>query len=270
MISLDLEKTKTHGEGTCPGNAEETARTGPADAETAFGNDDAGKILRFYRSERLLHWAIAIPFLVCYVTALVMVVYYNPDPLRPYRAFFSWAHRISGICLAVLPLLAIHKGRRDVRLHFYNIKQAWTWVLDDFKWLALLLLSSVSSRIKLPEQGKFNAAEKINFMVLMGTYPLYIATGVLIWATRGAFLAWVVHFLMAVVATPLILGHMYMAMISRSGRPGLQGMISGFVDRQWAKHHYRHWYREHYESNEEWLLREKEEEPDPPIVDLQP
>ena len=127
------------------------------------------KVLRFYRSERLLHWAIVVPFLVCYATALTMVLVYNPDPHRPYRFVFSWAHRISGLCLLVLPMIAVHRSRGDFRIHFYNIKQAWTWVLDDFKWLALLLLAGVSSRIKLPEEGKFNAAEKLNFMVLMGT-----------------------------------------------------------------------------------------------------
>ena len=50
----------------------------------------------------------------------------------------------------------------------------------------------------------------------------------------------------AVVATPLILGHIFMATVNPETRVGLSGMISGFVDRQWARHHYAHWYREHY------------------------
>ncbi len=205
------------------------------------------KILRFHRSERLLHWAIAVPFLVCYTTALVLVVHYNPDPHRPFRLLFAWTHRISGLCLIVLPMLAAYRGRHDVRLHFYNIRQAWIWVFDDVKWLAVLLLSAVFKKLELPKQGKFNAAEKVNFMVLMSTYPLYVLTGLTIWLTRGAFLAWVLHVFMALMATPLVLGHMYMAMISGSGRPGLQGMFSGFVPRHWAKHHYNHWYKEHFE-----------------------
>jgi hypothetical protein len=27
-------------------------------------------------------------------------------------------------------------------------------------------------------------------------------------------------------------------------------MTSGYVDRQWAKHHYSRWYREHFENTE--------------------
>lgn len=207
------------------------------------------RILRFRKSERMVHWALAIPFLVCYATALILVIFYNPQPLRPYRDVFSWMHRISGVCLIVLPILAVVRSRGDYKIHFYNIKQAWSWTLSDVKWLLLMGLAAISRKVALPEQGKFNAAEKVNFMMLMTTYPLYILTGVLIWVTYGAFLPWVIHFLMAVLATPLILGHLYMAVINPSSRRGLQGMISGFVDRQWAKHHYRRWYRENFEKS---------------------
>ncbi|MEQ1949069.1 MAG: cytochrome b/b6 domain-containing protein [Bryobacteraceae bacterium] len=207
-------------------------------------------ILRFARSERWMHWAIAVPFLISYTTALVLVLVYNADRMRPYRDLVSGIHRLSGVALVVLPLLAALFVRGDLRLHFHNIGQAWTWMFDDFRWLARIFLANFSDKIELPEQGKFNAGEKLNFMVLLVTYPLYVLTGILIWITHVHILAWLMHFFMAALATPLILGHMYMAVLSRSGRPGLQGMISGFVDRQWAKHHYRRWYREHHEASE--------------------
>jgi formate dehydrogenase gamma subunit len=150
----------------------------------------------------------------------------------------------------VLPMLAAFIARGDVRLHFYNIRQAWIWMFDDIKWLALMGLAAVNPKIKLPEQGKFNAAEKINFMVLMVTYPLYVATGLLMWLTPLAILSWLLHFFMALMAVPLISGHLYMALINPSSRVGLHGMISGLVDRHWAKHHYGRWYRDHHETQE--------------------
>lgn len=202
------------------------------------------KILRFRASERRVHWSIAIPFLACYTTALVLVVVYNPDPLRPYREVFSWTHRISGVCLIVFPLLAVARSTGDFRVHVYNIRQAWSWVFDDLKWLALMGLAVLSRRIHLPPQGKFNAAQKLNFMLVMTTYPLYIATGLLMWLTGAALLAWLIHFFMALVATPFLLGHIFMATIPRSSRKAFQGMVSGLVDREWAKHHHRRWYDE--------------------------
>ena len=209
----------------------------------------SSKILRFRKSERHLHWAIAIPFMICYATALILVFFYNPNPLRPYREIFSVVHRISAVCLVVLPMLAILKSRKDLRMYFYNIKQAWVWSFEDIKWLGVMGLAAISKRFKLPDQGKFNAAEKINFMMLMSTYPLYIITGMFIWLTEGALLSWLIHFGMALIATPLLAGHKFMALVNPETRIGLSGMITGFVDRQWAKHHYTNWYRDHYEES---------------------
>ena len=197
-----------------------------------------------------MHWAIAGPFLVSFATALVLVLVYNPDRTRPFRDVFSTIHRASGVALMLLPAIAAVAHHRSAALHLYNVRQAWIWVFDDVKWLSLMLLAAVFPSIRLPEQGKFNAAEKLNFMVLLVTWPLYVLTGLLIWITHVAILSWLLHFFMAAMAAPLILGHMYMALVSRSGRPGLQGMISGYVDRQWARHHYRRWYREHHEADE--------------------
>jgi formate dehydrogenase subunit gamma len=230
------------------------------------------KILRFRKSERMVHWAIAIPFMLCFFTALILVVFYNPDPLRPFRNVFSWMHKISGICLFVLPILSIIRSRGDYKIYFYNIRQAWIWTFEDLKWLMMMGLAAISKRFTLPEQGKFNAAEKINFMTLMSTYPLYILTGLLIWLTDGALLSWLIHFAMALIATPLITGHIFMATINPDTRLGLSGMISGFVDRQWAKHHYSRWYQEHFEDNQNFVasndntIHPIEEEPSLPIV----
>ena len=55
---------------------------------------------------------------------------------------------------------------------------------------------------------------------------------------------------MAVMGFPLVAGHIFMAAINPSTRIGLEGMFTGWVDREWAKHHYRSWYREHFEKDE--------------------
>jgi formate dehydrogenase subunit gamma len=208
-------------------------------------------IRRFVTAERLLHWAIAIPFLGCFVSAVVLVAVYNPDPTRAYRYFFAWMHRACGTGLVVCPsLVLLATMRRHWHIHLYNVRQAWVWRFDDIKWLTLMGPATLSKRIILPDQGKFNAAEKLNFMMVMLFPPLFIASGVLIWfpdaTALGSFFPWVVHFALVALATPVVLGHVIMATINPSTRVGLTGMFSGFVSREWAAHHYARWFREQF------------------------
>jgi len=209
------------------------------------------EIPRFRRSERALHWSIAIPFILCLATGIVVKLFFNhlhSQALLP--AVLHWVHRISGVCLLLLPILVARRHRNDLSLYLYNIKRAWTWTLDDFKWLALIIPATVSRRVTLPEQHKFNAGEKLNFMTLMLTYPILVGTGLIILMPGMYFLTWIVHVSVAVLAAPLIFGHIFMAVVNPDTRIGLSGMFSGNVDREWAKHHYAKWYRENFGEDE--------------------
>ena len=219
------------------------ARNGP-------GPMSAREILRFRTSERMLHWAIAIPFMICWLSALILVLVYNPAPTRPLRDLFSWIHRISGVSLILFPAIVVFRGRDEYRIHISNIKCAWLWSLADLKWLALMGLAAVTKKVVLPDQGKFNAAEKVNFMSVMVACPIFILTGLLIWLQEMSWIAWLIHGSLALLVSPIMLGHIYMATLNPETKRGLKGMISGYVDRQWVRHHYPLWYRENFEKKE--------------------
>lgn len=213
------------------------------------------RILRFRASERALHWAIAIPFLVCLVTAATLLLVYNPAPDRPLRALVSWTHRLSGVCLLVAPLLVLFRHRLDRSVFLENTREAWRWGVDDLKWLMFAGPSALSSRFILPEEGKFNAGEKLNFMMVTVALPVFAFTGLLIWLPGVAWMSWLAHIAVAVMVVPLTLGHLFMAIVNPASRKGLSGMFSGYVDREWAAHHYRRWYRERFPTPERTRAR---------------
>ncbi len=219
-------------------------------AEMNNKNVSSDKIIRFRKSEISLHWAIAVPFIVCYFSALVLIIFYNPHPERPYREIVSWIHRISGISLFVLPLLSALRGKQDLSVFFYNIRHSFAWTLKDLKWLFLMGLAAISKKITLPDQGKFNAAEKLHFISLTTTYPLYIVTGILIWNTNSALLPWFIHYIMALMATPFMFSHIFMATLNPHTRVAFSGMTSGLVDRHYVKNHHASWYKEVFEVKE--------------------
>jgi formate dehydrogenase subunit gamma len=220
---------------------------GPAKAEELFSRE----IPRFRRSERALHWAIAIPFLVCLASGAAVKLFFNRlhSGILMHSALL-WVHRVSGVLLIVLPVWVAWRHRKELSLYLYNIKRAWSWTTDDLKWLALIGLASLSKRIALPEQHKFNAGEKINFMTLMLTYPVLVLTGAFLLTPGIHFLSFIAHVGVAVLAAPLILGHLFMALVNPDTRLGLSGMFSGKVDREWARHHYAKWYRENFHEDE--------------------
>jgi formate dehydrogenase subunit gamma len=185
-----------------------------------------------------------------YASAGLMILFYGEPAPRHYREAFSIAHRVFGVFLIVLPPLSLLRGRADWRIHVANMREGWRLTRTDIRWLLLFPMHTLNSRIELPEQGKFNAAEKLNFMMVSACYPLYIATGILIWLPGVAFVAYLSHYAMAAVGVPLVAGHIFMATVAPETRVGLSGMITGWVDRGWAKRHYRRWYREQFEPDQ--------------------
>jgi formate dehydrogenase subunit gamma len=198
----------------------------------------------------MLHWSIALPFMVCFVTGVTLKLFYNLHSDGVSRAVLSFLHRVAGGCLAVFPTLAVLRNWRDYKVHIDNIRVGFSWTIDDLKWLFLVGPATVTKGIVLPEQRKFNAAERLNFMMVMVTYPLFVATGLILWGTGvDHFLPWVLHIGMSLVAPLLMMGHIYMAVVNPGTRVGLSGMFTGRVDRDWAKHHYQRWYRENFEED---------------------
>ncbi len=224
----------------------------PADAPRPKPAPDApapSQILRFQTGERLLHWALAVPFVLLYASAALLVAFYGEPHPRPFREAFALGHRAFGAMLVVLPPLALLAGAKHWRTHLENMREGWVWEFDDFRWLVLFPKNAMNPKIALPEQGKFNAAEKLNFMMVSTFYPLYVLTGILVWMPGVEFFAYLAHFAMAVLGLPLVGGHIFMATIHPETRVGLSGMFTGWVDRGWAKHHYTRWYREHFEPS---------------------
>ena len=188
------------------------------------GGYQSDQILRFRKSERILHWSIAVPFMVCFATGMILMFFYNLHSSGISRHILSWLHRIAGAALLLLPVITLVRHWKDYGIHFYNVKHAWGWAKADVKWLLLMIPAAVNRRIRLPEQGKFNAAEKINFLMVLCSYPLFIATGLLIWMPERVVLFWIVHVGLALIATPLMLGHIYMALINPDTRVGLSAI----------------------------------------------
>ena len=191
-------------------------------------------VRRFSRTERALHWANALGFLVLLASGLVL---YLPSlaVLVGRRPLVKDIHFWSGIgWVAILVLVPLAGDRRGILRTAREVDR-----LDraDLRWLL--------GRRPAP-QGRFNAGQKLNAALTAAYTVLFLASGLLLWLgerdTRFRFASTVVlHDGLMFTALVLLAGHLYLALIHPATRHALRGITLGAVDEDWARRHHPRW-----------------------------
>jgi formate dehydrogenase subunit gamma len=204
-------------------------------------------IQRFTATERGLHWTHAISFLLLLLTGCFL---YFPalselaGNLHIAHLTILNVHVALGAFYIGGPLLwwllgDRHALRRDLR-------ELDVWDKDDVAFLRSPV--SVVVEGKAPPQGRFNAGQKINTILLGAAALGFGVTGLIMWQSgTHLFPQWMVqgsvnmHDILALLTAALVAGHIYLATLHPTTRPGLAGIITGYVDRTWARHHHPKW-----------------------------
>jgi formate dehydrogenase subunit gamma len=98
-------------------------------------------------------------------------------------------------------------------------------------------------------QGRFNAGQKVNAIIMSAFAILFVVSGILLWlAAADADFRWrgpiVVHDTLTVLSIFLVLGHLYLAVLHPTTRHALRGMTLGTVREDWARKHHPKWVEE--------------------------
>jgi formate dehydrogenase subunit gamma len=191
-------------------------------------------VKRFSRTERTLHWANAIGFLVLLATGLIL---YLPSlaVLVGRRPLMKDIHFWSGVAwIPVLVAIVLLGDRRGIaRL----AREVDGFDRDDLRWLR---------RHAPAPQGRFNAGQKLNTALTAAFTVLFLVSGLLLWLgerdTRFRFASTVVlHDGLMYVALVLLVGHLYLAVIHPATRHALRGITVGTVSEEWAARHHAKW-----------------------------
>lgn len=207
-----------------------------------------GQVLRFVLGERIAHWNHALTFLLLFFTGFALVARGLSGIVgQEGMLLFSKLHRGAAwpFTLLTIPIL-----------YFTARKTAGQWFRDSFRFdrddrtfLARFALDFFGLKAELPDQGKFNAGEKINSLLQIFGWPVMVITGwMMVYKTAlpQALMQWVIpiHSFTALLLGCAVIGHIYLATLHPHSRTGLSGMFSGWVDAKWARAHYRKWYDE--------------------------
>jgi formate dehydrogenase subunit gamma len=198
-------------------------------------------VTRFSVTERTLHWLLAGTFLVMMATGLIL---YLPAFAQLAANRMMWKSIHIGAAIVFWGgLIALLPGNtRELRT---TARQIDRFDGDDGRWLRWV----VSHRDVEPPQGRFNAGQKLNTAIVAGLMVVFTVSGTLMYlqetdaSFRGTS-AIMAHDWATWIAVPLVIGHLYMAMVNPTTRHSMRGIVLGTVRRDWAKRHHPKWERE--------------------------
>jgi formate dehydrogenase subunit gamma len=144
-----------------------------------------------------------------------------------------------GVLLGGLALIVVRGNRRALSQTRRDLS---TLDARDRQWLARVP-GAVFKHSPEIAAGRFNAGQKINFILVIGLFAALFVSGIGLVITGSHPVNPALntaHVAAAYTALVLVAGHLYMALINPSTRPALRGMISGKVDAVWVrKYHTR-------------------------------
>jgi formate dehydrogenase subunit gamma len=197
---------------------------------------DAVRVRRFTRTERALHWVLALGFFALLASGLVL---YLPElsVLVARRPLVKALHLYTGVVwlVALALVVALGNGRSVIA----TVRELDRFDEDDRRWLL--------GRPSRP--GRFNAGQKLNAALTAAFTVLFAVSGFLLWYgerdTRFRFAGTILlHDGLMYVALILLVGHLYLAIIRPATRHSLRGITTGYVRADWARRRHPKWIEE--------------------------
>jgi len=201
------------------------------------------ELIRFSKTERLLHWSFAVPVILLAATGAAMIAVSFPGSgYGISKSSIVKLHVILGFFLVIMPPVVFLT--RDRKTIIGNIKDILSVNRMDLAWLKATLFRIFRRKTDLPGCGKFNAGQKLNTILTIVLLILLSLSGFSMLLIKGSLLSNIIHAGLALVFLLPFAGHLYLALINPSTKHALHAITSGRVNAEWLKDHHPAMYRE--------------------------
>jgi formate dehydrogenase subunit gamma len=205
------------------------------------------RIERFTPAERVVHWVVAISFVVLAVSGLIMLFgRYLLMPLIGHTLFGWLTYALKNVHNFVGPLFTI-----SIIVFFVMYVRDNLPGKHDVRWLLRFGGLFGGKNAQEPSSGRFNGGEKIWFwagLVLLGLiisasgFVLDMLVPGIAYTRANMQLAHVIHLLGATMMAAGAVGHIYLGTLGMEG--AYDAMRHGYVDDTWAREHHDLWYEQ--------------------------
>lgn len=227
-----------------------------------------GELLRHPVYTRVLHWSVAIFFVLSLLSGFGI---YSPWLFRWLTPLFGggpmtrFLHPWFGLAFDLAFLF-----------QFVNWLAPMVWTKADSRWMRRVRqYVSNEEKVEPEDVGFFNGGQKLYFWAIVVSGVLFLVTGLLLWFDDAAprwlvALSYVVHDIAALLMLAGFIVHVYEGTAAQPGT--FRAMTDGTVTDAWAWTHHPAWYaqvtgrdpREDYERARRRLRRESAPAPDEP------
>jgi len=197
------------------------------------------QVQRYNFAERAYHWLNALAYTYLMLTGLAIftplaywlayvfggpatIRYWHPWIGLIYLATIFWMHRM---------------WKRDMQK-----------IPEDEKWSKNMRAYAENRDEVMPPQGRFNAGQKLFWVVMLYCTIILLITGIIMWIPEKMprELHWVlpitvfIHSATALITIAAFIIHVYMSIWVTPG--SMKAMVEGHVSTTWARTHHRLWY----------------------------
>jgi formate dehydrogenase subunit gamma len=198
------------------------------------------ELLRHSLYTRLLHWTVAIFFILSLLTGLAI---YTPWLFAWISPAFGGGARTRALhpwfSIAFVVFFA---------LQFVNWLAPMAWTKTDRLWLRNMKAYVTNTEAVEPEYvAFFNAGQKMYFWVIVVSSVVFVVTGIPMWFPEvfgriAVAISYVLHDVAMLVMLVGFIVHVYEGTAAQQGT--LHSMLRGTVSKRWAWTHHPAWYRE--------------------------
>ena len=216
--------------------------TGAPRHDALPSSEQAGRVARFNRTERSVHWTQAITFLTLLLSGFILTLPWLAAMVG-HRALFREIHLSAAFFFFFGPaIIALSADRRSVAR---DVAEVDRWDRDDLRWLIPFPLRRLVDA-PTPDQGRFNAGQKLNAIFVAWSTLTFTVSGLLMWQNRRfptdvVERANSIHTWLAYLGLAAFLGHLYLATVHPKTRHSFRAMTQGWVRADWANHHHSKW-----------------------------
>lgn len=204
--------------------------------------DEKKLVKRYNRSDMIMHWAVAVGFILAGITGYVVFFEGSSKFLVNELGYvIRLLHRIGGVIFIVAPVLYFIFSKKR-----WGFLDAFRWNKDDIGWLKAAPKHYFTGKGNMPPQQKYNTGQKLFYLFAVVCGVLLAVSGLILWfgwfsETFGLYMLFL-HDVSAVLLTVFFFVHVYLVVWHPVERTSFNAMTTGYMEEEYAKENHTIWY----------------------------